>query len=104
MTIGNIYIEFHKVTTLGRPWGVIGGPLECREGSFDALGTSTGRIGAPRGLLGALQIQHQNLHKIKLLDDPIVIVKPTEYQHFHKIINVDQKSLFRKVMVKAMKY
>ena len=38
-----------------------------------------------------------------MLDDPIMMVKPTEYQHFHEIINVDQKSLIGKVMVKAMK-
>ena len=54
MTIGNIYIQFHKVTTLARPWGVIEGPWECRVKSFGALGASWGLIGAPRGLLGAL--------------------------------------------------
>ena len=54
MTIGNIHIEFRKSTTLRRPWGVRGGPWECLEGSFGALGTSWELIGAPRGLLGAL--------------------------------------------------
>ena len=39
-----------------------------------------------------------------MLDDPMLMVKPIEYQHLHKIINVDQKSLIVKVMVKAMKY
>jgi len=39
-----------------------------------------------------------------MLDDSIVMVKPTEYQHFHEIINVDDKSLIGEVMVKAMKY
>ena len=56
MTIGNIYIEFHKTTTMGRPWGVIGGPRECLEGSFGALGASWELIGAPRRLIGALLI------------------------------------------------
>ena len=46
MTIGNIYIEFHKTTTLGHPWGVIGGPWECRVRSFGALGASRGLFGA----------------------------------------------------------
>ena len=41
MTIGKIYIAFHKITTLGRPWEVIGGPLDCIEASFGALGAST---------------------------------------------------------------
>ena len=54
MTIGNIYIELHEITTLGGPWAVIGGPCECRVKSFGALGASWGLIGAPRGLLGAL--------------------------------------------------
>ena len=27
-----------------------------------------------------------------MLDDSIVMVKPTEYQHFHEIINVDDKT------------
>ena len=39
-----------------------------------------------------------------MLEDPIVMVKPMEYQHFHEIINVDDKSLIGEVMVKAMKY
>ena len=39
-----------------------------------------------------------------MLDDSKMIVKPTEYQHFHEIINVDQKTLIGTVMVKAMKY
>ena len=54
MTIGNIYIEFHKITTLWRPWGVIGGPWECHVTSFGALGASLELFGAPRGVLGAL--------------------------------------------------
>ena len=54
MTIGNIYIECHKITTLGRHWGVIGGLWECLEESFGTLGASWELIGAPRGLLGAL--------------------------------------------------
>ena len=54
MAIGNIYIEFHKSTTLGRPWGLIGGPRECLEGSFRGLGASWELIGAPRRLIGAL--------------------------------------------------
>ena len=54
MTIGNIYIQFHKITTLGRPWGVIGGPWEWRVRSFGALVAAWGLIGAPRGLIGAL--------------------------------------------------
>ena len=54
MAIGNIYIEFHKSTTLARPWGHIGGPWECLEESFRRLGASWELIGAPRGLLGAL--------------------------------------------------
>ena len=54
MTIGNIYIEFDKITTLGRPWGVIGGPWDSLEESFGTLGASWELIGAPRGLLGAL--------------------------------------------------
>ena len=54
MTIGNIYIEFQKITTLGRPWGVMGLPWECLEGSPGALGASWELAGAPRGLLGAL--------------------------------------------------
>ena len=39
-----------------------------------------------------------------MLDEPIMIVKPMEYENVHKIINVDQKSQIGKVMVKAMKY
>ena len=39
-----------------------------------------------------------------MLDDSIVMVKPTEYQHVYEIINVDQKSLIGKLIVKAMKY
>ena len=54
MTIETIYIEFHKNTTLGRPWGVIGGPRECRVRLFGPLGASLDLTGAPRGLLGAL--------------------------------------------------
>ena len=54
MTIGNIYIEFHNITTLGRPWGISGGPSDCRVMSFGALGTSWGLFWAPRRLLGAL--------------------------------------------------
>ena len=45
---------FHKIATLARPWGLIGGPWECRVGSFGALGASWGLIQAPGGLLGAL--------------------------------------------------
>ena len=55
MTIGNIYIEFQKITTFGHPWGVIGVPWDCLEELFDALGASWGRIVAPRGLNGALR-------------------------------------------------
>ena len=33
----------------------------------------------------------------------MMISKPIEYQHVHKIISVDQKSLIGKVMVKAMR-
>ena len=54
MPIGNIYIEFQKITALGRPWGLIAGPWDCRVKSFGALGSSWGLIGVPRGLLGAL--------------------------------------------------
>ena len=63
MTIGNVYIESHKVTTLERPLGVIGGPWECLEGSFDALGTSRVLIRAPKGLLGALLDPNTNMSK-----------------------------------------
>ena len=38
-----------------------------------------------------------------MLDDSIVMLKPTENQHFHEIINVDDKILIGEVMVKAMK-
>ena len=54
LTVGNIYTEFPKITPLGRPWGVIGGPWERLEDSFGALGASWQLIGAPRGLLVAL--------------------------------------------------
>ena len=36
-------------------------------------------------------------------DDLIILVKPIEYQHVHEIINLDQKGMIGKVMVKAMK-
>ena len=38
MTVGNIYIEFDKITALGRPCGVIGGPWDCLQGSLGVLG------------------------------------------------------------------
>ena len=38
-----------------------------------------------------------------MLDDSIVMVKPTEY-HVHEIINVDNKNQIGEVMLKAMEY
>ena len=54
MTIGNIYVEFDKITALGCPWGITVGPWEHSARSFGAFGASWGLIGVPRGLLGAL--------------------------------------------------
>ena len=54
MTIGNIHIQFRKIITLGRPWGVIGGPWDCLVRSYGALGASWILIGDDGGLLGAL--------------------------------------------------
>ena len=42
--------------------------------------------------------------QLDMLDDPMVMGKPMEYQHFHEIINVDQKTLIGTVIVKATKY
>ena len=52
MTIGEICIEFHKITSLGCPWEVLGGPLGSLEGPWGVLGGSLGILGGPRDLLG----------------------------------------------------
>ena len=90
--------NLHKITTLEHPWGVIGGPWECHERSFGALGRLGNSLGLLEGSLGHCQSQQQKLHKMQMLDDPTMILKPTEYHHFHKIINVDRKSVIGKVM------
>ena len=58
MTISKIYIEFHKITSFGCPWKVLGGPWEVLRGAFGGpsgvAGGALGILGGRRGLLGIL--------------------------------------------------
>ena len=91
-----------------QPWSVRGESVEVPGSALRAhvmpLWRPGGASGLLEGSLGHCWNQHQKLHKIQMLDDSTVMVKPTEYQPFHDIINVDRKSLIEKVMLKAMKY
>ena len=56
MTIVKIYIEFHKITSCGCPWKVLGGSLGGLGEALGVLGVSLGDslevIGGLRGLFG----------------------------------------------------
>ena len=73
MTIGNIDIEFNKITTLGLPWTLIGGPRECCVRSFGALGASWELVGPPKERNA--KPNNKQYIKLKMLDDPIMMAK-----------------------------
>ena len=83
MTIGKISIEFHKITTLGRPWEDIGDAGEvlgiALGGHWRVLGESSGVLGDPRGLLGALVNPTTKMSENHMLEHPIMMVKPIKH-------------------------
>ena len=58
MTIIKIYIEFHKITSVGCLCKVLGGSWEvlgrASGGPWDVVGEALGILGGRRGLLGIL--------------------------------------------------
>ena len=68
---------------------------------FGALGASWELSAAPRGLLGAMLDSTANMISNSNVERSTNNCEAHEYQHVHKLMNLEHKGLMRKAMVKG---